>query len=854
MVALFTERQRALGVDRLAQRGIDRVLPYWWCGPYTDRSTGESYDGWYSPVFDPDGKPLTHDGKPVKSWKNAGKSGPHDIWINYPKVKPYILQPKSVKRAIAAASGVLHGAEGKADTASLWATGVDNALGFFGSSFVPDSLAADLLGWGVTRFNYYCHPDALKVAQRIVDLLDPMGIDAAIYLLPSDEAGRKSADLNDIWQAVGFSAGAFWARLAELQRQALQAQPVKVYKRPAVTSRGTGDYRPYALKALADEVAALAGTKSHRNDQLYKSAAALAEFIPHGLLTESEIDGALTPTARQIGLTEGATRATIRSGIDDGKTQPRDLSHLDRRPAPLRLLPISFTKQYPSEAANQADIRQAETPAIACDAQPWPESLPKVLDAVWREFKLAKSALVLLLAVLKAIAVGDLDPDRMTRKQIAVSTGLTENQIENALEKDQGIVFRFSAYDLPSQDGVSLSKAENREIPTAAKKPGRPNVIYALNTVWQIRQNVLDRIISPRLKMRHFPIHDLNRYAEPDSELLKAAELPADKLDLLLEHIVYPAGNVAALKAYNADLNRWRFALNDFEPMHLPSLPDDMPITNGKRLNAAKVIAAAMPHVQGKISIKNISRAVGVSERAVTDLLPFAGVGMRSNFVEMPGLPDPSYNHDLAAMPAKLEYVDVQGEIKTVPYCEYAGTDEKHRPVYKVTSDAAQIAQSTLAAGRRATVLGRQAGTPYQMTNAEREQALLDIQAKKNKSSDKGKTNVKTSIVAPRFDEPGYAPEYARTWRERLPADIARSLEPVTCTPRSDPEREPITEDVETSASEPLPILADKLRNLTKPDVLPEPPAPDPLSHNHKVRTTVEILDCWPATNCAQYG
>ncbi len=82
----------------------------------------------------------------------------------------------------------------------------------------------------------------------------------------------------------------------------------------------------YAKQALQNECAAVAlAAEHHRNDTLNKAAFSLGQFVPLGLLTESEIEGRLYFAAQRAGLEESEIRKTIRSGMEAGKLLPRTI-------------------------------------------------------------------------------------------------------------------------------------------------------------------------------------------------------------------------------------------------------------------------------------------------------------------------------------------------------------------------------------------------------------------------------------------------------------------------------------------------------------------------------------------------
>lgn len=87
-----------------------------------------------------------------------------------------------------------------------------------------------------------------------------------------------------------------------------------------------GKYHAYAQKAVANELAILAGTpEKSRNDQLNKSAFALGQLVAAGILDRGPVEAALADVAASIGLTATEIQATIGSGIESGMREPRVL-------------------------------------------------------------------------------------------------------------------------------------------------------------------------------------------------------------------------------------------------------------------------------------------------------------------------------------------------------------------------------------------------------------------------------------------------------------------------------------------------------------------------------------------------
>jgi hypothetical protein len=85
----------------------------------------------------------------------------------------------------------------------------------------------------------------------------------------------------------------------------------------------------YLARAFDGEIEKLRGaTEGDRNNQLFKSSAALIELVAGGGLVESEVHAALTETARAVGLGESEIGLTIASGFAKGRQQPRSVPEL----------------------------------------------------------------------------------------------------------------------------------------------------------------------------------------------------------------------------------------------------------------------------------------------------------------------------------------------------------------------------------------------------------------------------------------------------------------------------------------------------------------------------------------------
>ncbi len=115
--------------------------------------------------------------------------------------------------------------------------------------------------------------------------------------------------------------------LAELARY--EAKEQAQGGRPSHQGDGgqpAGEYAAYAQRALADELAKLAGTpEGGRNAALNQAAFALGSLVGARVLDRGSVDAALYGVAASIGLGEAEARATIQSGLEGGMKEPRTL-------------------------------------------------------------------------------------------------------------------------------------------------------------------------------------------------------------------------------------------------------------------------------------------------------------------------------------------------------------------------------------------------------------------------------------------------------------------------------------------------------------------------------------------------
>ncbi len=113
-----------------------------------------------------------------------------------------------------------------------------------------------------------------------------------------------------------------------------------------------GDGDAYVRAALDRECGMLANTAHGRNDQANRSAFAIGQFVGAGLLGRQDAEHHLFTAAEMSGIVgkDGATavRATIKSGLDKGEREPREIPDSVRLNGAHR--PSAIVIQHPASA------------------------------------------------------------------------------------------------------------------------------------------------------------------------------------------------------------------------------------------------------------------------------------------------------------------------------------------------------------------------------------------------------------------------------------------------------------------------------------------------------------------------
>lgn len=121
--------------------------------------------------------------------------------------------PGGLVAAITAANGVLHWASGEPDVWTLHEAGVDNVTCCFGERSIPQSLADDLKGFGVTEVVYWVDLDktGMESALKFADRLAGSGLKFEARVLDGEIGSKR--DLNQMLQDNGNDITAFQAEM-----------------------------------------------------------------------------------------------------------------------------------------------------------------------------------------------------------------------------------------------------------------------------------------------------------------------------------------------------------------------------------------------------------------------------------------------------------------------------------------------------------------------------------------------------------------------------------------------------------------------------------------------------------------
>lgn len=180
------------------------------------------------------------------------------------------------------------------------------------------------------------------------------------------------------------------AEIIELVRERQREAPIagRVYTAAeAVAAIDASDARAAAIKkhvaaALEGELSRARSHKGNRNNDLNAAAVSLGKLIPGGFLIESEVRGLLEQEAFNNGLVKDdglhTVRATIDSGIEYGKRNPRDLAEVGR-------LAGRSSRPPPATAAVHAENPSFDVDEDYAYASPAFDQNPRNPDNEWED-------------------------------------------------------------------------------------------------------------------------------------------------------------------------------------------------------------------------------------------------------------------------------------------------------------------------------------------------------------------------------------------------------------------------------------------------------------------------------------
>jgi putative DNA primase/helicase len=253
----------------------------------------------------------------------------------------------------------------------IWALDVDPAHG--GGDSLADLEAQDELlpvsqeqiTGGNGRHLMFNHPGPAfrNTAGKLGAGLDTRGEGGYIIAAPSN---HKSGNLYR-WKE-GQKPGQ--VELADVPAWLLDRLRKKEPKALSQPQTGNGDATAYVEAALAGEQQAVAKAQhSTRNHQLNSSAFALGQFVGAGLLDQGRVERALTDAAMAAGLDDIEIPKTIKSGLEAGLLEPREVPEPSFRPNDTR-------RRSESNGAGSEDLQVLQA-ATWRDFAPLPALIPR---------------------------------------------------------------------------------------------------------------------------------------------------------------------------------------------------------------------------------------------------------------------------------------------------------------------------------------------------------------------------------------------------------------------------------------------------------------------------------------------
>lgn len=185
---------------------------------------------------------------------------------------------------------------------------------------LPRTLTARTGGGGLHLI--YAHPgwELRNTAGRLPGVSEPLpGLDLrgdGGYVVAAPSRHRSGGTYAWTDPAAPVAAAPSW-----LRPQSRNQFPTGQRSRPPLRTAGGSRYGLAALRAELTEIRR--APIGDRNNRLNRAAFCLGMLVAGGELDEVLVEDELLTAARHVGLGEGEARASIRSGLRAGATEPR---------------------------------------------------------------------------------------------------------------------------------------------------------------------------------------------------------------------------------------------------------------------------------------------------------------------------------------------------------------------------------------------------------------------------------------------------------------------------------------------------------------------------------------------------
>lgn len=269
---------------------------------------------------------------------------------------------------------------------------------------VPETLSART-GRGVHLYFYAPEGVCVRNRAKVGPELDVRGDGGYVLAPPSEHASGVAYEWIDEDMAIADAPE--W--LVELVRE----RPAPVVDRAALPPRTDG-LEAYARAALEGEMArVMDAAPGTRNDTLNTAAYALGQLVGAGALPESAAE-ALRDAGLAIGLSERETDLTLRSGLEAGKREPRDIPE---RPPRKRESPRGQGLSHSSEGDSEDGITVAEQPLTMPSSNGtrphveyplgvWPSQIAEFIEATAYSVCVAPEAVGTAVLAIAASVIG----------------------------------------------------------------------------------------------------------------------------------------------------------------------------------------------------------------------------------------------------------------------------------------------------------------------------------------------------------------------------------------------------------------------------------------------------------------